>query len=378
MRLIAEPDIDKATLEDWQRFILRTTIQGGGFMLVDIANMETDGVPVVRQGSRLEINGAFYKAEADEAVGGSPASGENFVYAVPNGDGVTFQYSAVKPEWSAVKGGWYNGNNRAVLRVAHSGGVYYFKEILDRRQGNENMSGNAIQQKKILTSIIGTPVKTITPASGLADRHFRLEPGMYCFEVAGGGAGGGGGGSGSTRGDAGGGAGCAGGRIIESVVIVDSVDFICAAGGGGAGGAGGSGIAEGIGGNGGTGGGSYVAAFGYLLAAAGGGAGGGGGGSGIFVGGAGGGGGAGAIPLVEGITNDENGQQIAKISASGGSGGRGGESGGSGSGGTGGGNNRNAASGGGGYGNNGANGAGAASGAGGTAGDGWVKVYKLA
>jgi hypothetical protein len=54
------------------------------------------------------------------------------VYAVPGDGGAAFRYSAVKPVWSAVKGGWYNGNDRAVCRFTYSsGGIYLGKRIMD-------------------------------------------------------------------------------------------------------------------------------------------------------------------------------------------------------------------------------------------------------
>jgi hypothetical protein len=254
MQQMIEPNIDGATLEDWQLFILRTTFQGGGFMLVDVANIDTAGAPVIKAGSRMEINGAFYKAAADEAVTGSPASGTNYVYAVPNSSGVYFQYSAIAPAYSAVKGGWYNGNNRAVLKLSYYGGEYNSKVILySHSLGGENMGGSVIQQKTIVSSPYGTLIKTITPASGLADRHFRLEKGTYCFEVAAGGGGGGGGGNGGPdegNGSAGG-SGAAGGNSWLA-----SVDYLLAAFGGvgSGGGGGGQGDLGGNGGNGGNGG----------------------------------------------------------------------------------------------------------------------------
>jgi hypothetical protein len=126
-----ELGIDGATLEDWQTFILRTTIQGGGYMLLGIVNMKTAGAPSIEIGSRLEINGAFYKAVANEGVSGSPGNGTNYVYAVPSGGSAGFAYSTAAPVWSAAKGGWYNGNNRAILRFEYASGAYNNKIMMD-------------------------------------------------------------------------------------------------------------------------------------------------------------------------------------------------------------------------------------------------------
>jgi hypothetical protein len=323
MQQIDEPKIDSATLDGWQLFILRTTFQGAGFMVVEIADMDGVGAPVVKAGSRFEINGAFYKATADETPGGAPASGMNYVYAIPNSSGASIQYSATAPVFSAAKGGWYNGdNNRAVLRFLYDNGAYYNKEILDSRQGNKSMSGSAIQQKKILSGVVGTLIRTITPTSTLATRHFRLEPGTYCFDVAGAGGGGGGGGASDNEPEG----GTKGGDGMNGEV-------------------------------------SYIAALGYLLMAWGGAGAGGGTGGGTVSGKGGGTGGADSnlgapgglnievkLPEISGIRTSENENQIATKVILGGAGGPGrndGRTGGDGSDGAGGGNNRNTSVGGG-------------------------------
>jgi hypothetical protein len=131
MRQLTEPNIDGATLEDWQTFLLRTTFQGGGFMLLGVANMDNSGAPFIELGSRLEINGAFYKSVSNESISGGVAEGANYVYAIPSGGGVYFQYSAAKPAWNAPKGRWYSGNNRAVLRLRYREGQYLNKKIVD-------------------------------------------------------------------------------------------------------------------------------------------------------------------------------------------------------------------------------------------------------
>ncbi|MDR2658765.1 MAG: hypothetical protein LBC27_02085 [Spirochaetaceae bacterium] len=304
MQQVTEPGIDGVTLEDWQTFLLRTTIQGGGYILLGVVNMDTTGAPSIELGSRLEINGAFYKAVSNESVSGSPANGTNYVYAVPSSGGAYFQYSAAAPVWNTAKGGWYNGNNRAVLRFEYANGEYNDKEIIDYGQGGGNKmsgGGSVIQNKEILSSPAGTLIKTVTPTSGLADRHFRLEKGKYCFEVAGGGGGGGG----------------AGQRQPPSPDT--------------------SAAGDGVGGI--T---SYVAAQDYLLAAFGGGAGGGGA---VQWGPPGRGGSSQSFIDIPGVSTAENGNQISTIIASGGA--SGGEDG------TGSGNNRNSSTGGGGAGANG-------------------------
>jgi hypothetical protein len=99
---------------------------------LSLTNLDNSSVPKVQAGSVFGVNGGlFYVPDgADEAISGSPATGQNYVYAVPNDGGATFQYSAVKPVWSATKGGWYNGNNRAVAAFNYASGQYTQKTIL--------------------------------------------------------------------------------------------------------------------------------------------------------------------------------------------------------------------------------------------------------
>ncbi|MDR3355612.1 MAG: hypothetical protein LBO04_00280 [Spirochaetaceae bacterium] len=130
MEQITEPGIDGVSLEDWQTFILRTTKQGGGYFLIADINMNSAAAPVIEAGSRLEINGAFYKTVSNEGVSGGVAAGKNYVYAVPTAGGAYFQYSTAAPVWSAAKGGWFSGKNRAILRFEYTGGAFNNKVLM--------------------------------------------------------------------------------------------------------------------------------------------------------------------------------------------------------------------------------------------------------
>jgi hypothetical protein len=132
---IREPDVDHVSLEDWQKFLLRTTAQGGGYMFIDFENMDTAGQPLVSQGSHLELNGAFFELETYEKISGTPIDGLNFIYAVPSGDTVTFVCKANEPTFSPQKGGWFNGNERAVMKFTYIGksantGVLYRNKVI--------------------------------------------------------------------------------------------------------------------------------------------------------------------------------------------------------------------------------------------------------
>jgi hypothetical protein len=102
-----------------------------GFMVVGINNMDNAAAPSVQAGSVFEMNGALYKSAGDEGIGGNLGNGKCYVYAVPKAGGAVFQYSTAAPVWNTAKGGWYNGNNRALLRFEYAGGAYTDKVLMD-------------------------------------------------------------------------------------------------------------------------------------------------------------------------------------------------------------------------------------------------------
>ena len=70
------------------------------------------------QGSVFEIDGNIARVTKTEGITGSLMAGAiNYVYAIPDGDNVSFHFSTVPPAWNATKGGWYRGdtNERALI-----------------------------------------------------------------------------------------------------------------------------------------------------------------------------------------------------------------------------------------------------------------------
>jgi hypothetical protein len=102
-----------------------------GFMMVGINNMQNSAAPSIQNGSIFELNGALYKTTGDEGIGGNLSSGMCYVYAVPKTGGASFQYSVTKPAFNTPKGGWYNGNNRAILQFEYASGAYNNKVMMD-------------------------------------------------------------------------------------------------------------------------------------------------------------------------------------------------------------------------------------------------------
>jgi len=70
------------------------------------------------QGSVFELNGNIARVtETEDITGSLMAEAINYVYAIPDGESVSFHFSAVPPAWSATKGGWYRAdtNERALI-----------------------------------------------------------------------------------------------------------------------------------------------------------------------------------------------------------------------------------------------------------------------
>jgi hypothetical protein len=139
--IIAEPSLNTANLTEWQKIITKLTQTTGGLALVYLTNMDNNDEPRIMAGSRVEVNGTFYKSQLDEQIAGTPANGLNYIYCVPNEDFCTYEYSATPPVYDTAKGGFFNGNKRAVASFVYFDGNFYNKKIL------------AISDRKIITDL---------------------------------------------------------------------------------------------------------------------------------------------------------------------------------------------------------------------------------
>jgi hypothetical protein len=274
VKQFTEPDINKFFDDLNQAVILnnKASFIGKGYINVTFAQINSYLAPVMNAGSAWEANGVLFYAETDTAVTGTLASNaKNYVYALPSG---VLQYGSATPIWNGVKGGWYNGNNRALMKFYYvSGGtVYGNKIILDRYNAqniliNKNYAAPTSGGYQVATGTVNQ-VNTVT-----------LEPGWYRYEMKAGKGGDGGytgsdkpglGADGESRtgilcfkenqviyfglggdGEAGkGGDGSGGGCSGGSAFIKTFAKTILCIGGSGGGGVGGGGLAGGGGGGG--------------------------------------------------------------------------------------------------------------------------------
>jgi hypothetical protein len=179
-----------------------------GHINIGLGNINNSNAPSITEGSVIEVNGGIYRAASTESVtNASSADGlsppaqntKNYIYAVPvpNTSSLSWKYSGSAPTWSTSKGGWYSGNNRAVVKLFVSDTQYNGKIILDSynamRLINTEQAVPTTGGVQVVTGVVNEVRSTTLPA------------GTYRYEIQ---AGKGGAGGGSIEGA--GGAGAAG------------------------------------------------------------------------------------------------------------------------------------------------------------------------
>lgn len=79
-----------------------------GYCAVSLTNYATTGVPAIAAGSKVEVDGALFKFDSEEAIGGSPSNGTVYIKLVPAGSSITAEFTNTAPSWSTEKQGWYS------------------------------------------------------------------------------------------------------------------------------------------------------------------------------------------------------------------------------------------------------------------------------
>jgi hypothetical protein len=191
VKKIEEPNVYEANIDDWKKILYRTTAQGGGFICVEITNINANGKPEIAAGSRFEINHVFFETTTNETITVSPSNnGQWYIYAIPTGDTCTFLFRNIQPTWSAAKGGWYDGNNRAIVKFFYLtvGTQYNNKVILDSYNAMEHIN---ITQPALMTGGVVVNIPGYV-ANNPFDATINLEAGLYRYELKGGNGGAGG------------------------------------------------------------------------------------------------------------------------------------------------------------------------------------------
>jgi hypothetical protein len=181
-----------------------------GFMSIWLTNMNNSSAPQIAAGSQVEVGGKVYTFSTNKTVSGTPANNAvNYLYAVVDDGTVNFNYATTPPSWNASKGGWYNGNNRAVARLFSTSSQYNGKVIID--------SYNAINAVNTTQAIPTTDGYQISTAASInTETTITLSPGAYRISIKGGKGGNGGGSTEDSTGEitGTGGAGAVGQEIL--------------------------------------------------------------------------------------------------------------------------------------------------------------------
>jgi hypothetical protein len=250
--IIEYPDMNNANPDEWRVLIQDLELFTGGFLLLDVQGLDTAGAPVIKAGSRLDINGSRYKCPADETIGGTLVNNKvNYVYAAANGNSAGFLYRDAGPVWNAAKGGWYQGNDRAVLRLFYSstGPLYGNKMILDSAASKHEV--NQKYRENLNTSAAAGQLYQAAVNQVLI---VSLSPGLYVYQIKAGRGGNGGANAGGSGGA--GGAGADGEALTGVFELFSTTSIKLACGGNGSNGV--DGGASSGGGGGASGGTSFI------------------------------------------------------------------------------------------------------------------------
>jgi hypothetical protein len=217
MKQFVEPDINKFFDDLTQAEILsnKASFIGKGYINMTDLEMTGSAVPQVSRGSQLEANSVLWVADVDSSIGyDSLGDGINYMYMDTAGE---FSFSQSAPQWSAIKGGWYKGNSRAVLKFACKKTSVYTcsnKVVLDSFGAMYQTVSYADPVYDFTsTDLTGEVIAEYTAAGTYT---VDLAKGVYKVVLVAGGGSGGSGGSGPTGGSSGSGAaaGKSGGEVM--------------------------------------------------------------------------------------------------------------------------------------------------------------------
>lgn len=159
-----------------------------GFHQVSLTNYNTTDESAIAAGSVVEVNGAFYKFDADESITGSPSDGTVYIQLVPSGDTITAQYTNTAPTWSDSKQGWYGTGGNANYRYlefkltkastvwSNKRCIYYFyniDEIITTEFSTKSL--NSYYMTNVNSGYLSLfDVDTSLPSNGSATYNFQV------------------------------------------------------------------------------------------------------------------------------------------------------------------------------------------------------------
>jgi hypothetical protein len=113
-----------------------------GYHQLTLTNYDNTTVPAIAAGSAIEVNGALYKFDSEEAISttdpvtsAAVADGTVYVCIIPDTTTATAAFTATAPTWSDSKQGWYGTGGQANYRYAEyvmtkATSAYSYKNLL--------------------------------------------------------------------------------------------------------------------------------------------------------------------------------------------------------------------------------------------------------
>lgn len=87
-----------------------------GKHLVSLTNYDNTALPAIAAGSIVEVNGALFEFDTEEAIGGSPSNGTVYIVIIPSTTTCTAQFTNTAPTWNDSKQGFYGTGGSANYR----------------------------------------------------------------------------------------------------------------------------------------------------------------------------------------------------------------------------------------------------------------------
>ena len=117
---VSDYQLGDSGAQKWTNFLTTIEKQRKGFIALSLTNYDNNNAPQIAAGSVVEISGALYQFESDEAINGTPTSGVvNYIYIDPAD--ILPYWTTTAPTWSSAKGGWYDSTETK----RYIGGCYY-------------------------------------------------------------------------------------------------------------------------------------------------------------------------------------------------------------------------------------------------------------
>jgi len=106
-----------------------------GLFKLSLTDFDTDVRPKVATGSIIDLNGSLYLFDEETAATVTISDGIVFMKIIPSGSTASVVFTAVEPEWSDSKQGWYETgtSHRYIAKMIKSGTAYSQKILYDKQ-----------------------------------------------------------------------------------------------------------------------------------------------------------------------------------------------------------------------------------------------------